>query len=491
MKPENSSKTTGDKNAGGSKTNTGEPFFKASAHNKALPEDLQQNLESSFQQDFSSVQIQKNSQQAKDMNALAFTQGEQIHFAPGQFNPNTESGKSLIGHEFTHIVQQRSGVVKPTGIMRKGIMVNEDSSLEQEADAMGKKAVTGEPISGYRSVGLGMRSAFSPAQPQMAVVQMAKQSSHYGDWYDDTYVLTSSGAKRRGVDMVLRFKPNANVNAELIGLTQSVQTIHDGNPFFPNSDSFYERRAISSTDAITNTRTGLTDEGTRIDRLKDRNNPIYGSRTATTGEGLQDTPMDNNSTSNPTRVGLGSRDSNANATYQLGFHYRNKSGLQKQDARLADGPSIGSVDVSKNSAQIFETAALALKGHDQGTYFGSVQWGWRTDASGNHTKIPFRVVSEGVPSSTFLKAAEKWNTSKSSSNAATLDLPLVDVKVISNVAGVQFGLGPVYTTLPFGTRVRALPTFVSMTETMIEVVDGPFIGETGVVNNSDLSDERS
>src|SRR5690606_27786827 len=76
-----------------------------------LPGKIQNNLAYAFGQDFSDVGIQKDSPMASHVNALAFTQGEQIHFAPGQFNPDTEKGKNLIGHEFAHIVQQRSGVV--------------------------------------------------------------------------------------------------------------------------------------------------------------------------------------------------------------------------------------------------------------------------------------------------------------------------------------------------------------------------------------------
>lgn len=164
---------------------------------------------------------------------------------------------------------------------------------------------------------------------------------------------------------------------------------------------------------------------------------------------------------------------------------------KKQDAILKDNPSIGSVDVSKSSAQIFETAALAIKGNQKGTYYGSVQWGWQTDAAGNHSKLPFNVISQGVPTSTFMKSAEIWNASKSASGEDTLDLPIVDVKVISNPAGVNIGLGPVYTNLPMGTRVVEMPGFPSMTETYIRVVDGPYTGETGKVNNSDYRDERN
>ena len=212
------------------------------------------------------------------------------------------------------------------------------------------------------------------------------KETHLGKFYDDTYALTSSGSRRRGVDMVLRFEPKSLVDAELIGLTQSVQTVHNGSHFYPNSDNFYDSRAIKSADAKNNPHTGMSDEGTRIDRVKSRNNPIYGSQSLTSTQGLEDTNLDNNTTSKATKVGLSRLDPNANATYQLGYNYKDSSNaLKNKAAILADGPSIGSVDVSKNSAQYFETTALAIKGNQQGTYYGSVQWGWETDNAGNHT----------------------------------------------------------------------------------------------------------
>ena len=56
--------------------------------------------------------------------------------------------------------------------------------------------------------------------------------------------------------------------------------------------------------------------------------------------------------------------------------------------------------------------ALAIKGAQAGTYYGSVRWGWRTDAAGAHTKVDLAKVTEGIPSSTFLKAGAIWNASK-------------------------------------------------------------------------------
>ncbi|MBC8756319.1 DUF4157 domain-containing protein [Kordia sp. YSTF-M3] len=115
-----------------------------------LPTKLQSNLETSLGQDFSNVAIHTNSQKAVQMNAHAYTQGEHVHFAPGEFNPSSSKGQNLIGHEFTHVAQQRAGVVKPTKVLQKGVAVNDYKSLEHEADTFGKKAAKGETISKYK-----------------------------------------------------------------------------------------------------------------------------------------------------------------------------------------------------------------------------------------------------------------------------------------------------------------------------------------------------
>jgi hypothetical protein len=438
----------------------GNPFFKPRSH--ALPHPLMQNMESSFGQDFSGVDVQSNSSRASGLSAKAFTEGESIHFAPGQFDPGTETGKNLIGHELAHVVQQRGGGVQSTGVEQSGVTFNNDQMLEQQANEWGGTAASGASVANANTHG--------NKQAKSGVVQFAKQPSHYGEWFDDTYSLTASG-QRRGVDMTLRFKPNANVNAELIGLTQTEQALHTGTPFYLNSDAFYKGRSIKAADAKTNATLSKTDEGTKIDRVKDYNNPIYPVQSLPSAK-LDDTNID---------AGWG----------QHGYHYTDpvSKTLKEQDAKLIDTPSIGSVDMSKDSSQIFETAAIATKGVQAGTFLGSVKWGWNTDAAGNHTKVDFKVVSEGVPSSTFLKAGEIWNATKSSTGADTVDLPLPDVKIISNAAGVDIQGGKIH--LGPGARVIDLGALVSMTHKMIRVVDGPFVNEVGWVPNADVSDERS
>ena len=95
-------------------------------------------METVLQADFSHVRVHPSSAKAPEVGALAYTQGSDIHFAPGQFSPQSSSGKSLLGHELTHVVQQQEGRVTPTTEVG-GMPVNDDPSLEQEADRMGNK----------------------------------------------------------------------------------------------------------------------------------------------------------------------------------------------------------------------------------------------------------------------------------------------------------------------------------------------------------------
>lgn len=105
-----------------------------------IPDNVKINMETATGHDFSNVQLHKNSSKAVDVGALSYAQGNDIHFAPGQFSPNTTAGKSLLGHELTHVAQQREGRVQPT-VEVSGMPVNDNPSLETEADTIGGNAL--------------------------------------------------------------------------------------------------------------------------------------------------------------------------------------------------------------------------------------------------------------------------------------------------------------------------------------------------------------
>lgn len=72
-------------------------------------------MESGFGNDFSGVRVHTGNeaqQMNKDLNAQAFTHGQDIYFDEGKYNPETTSGKHLLAHELTHTVQQTGSVQK-------------------------------------------------------------------------------------------------------------------------------------------------------------------------------------------------------------------------------------------------------------------------------------------------------------------------------------------------------------------------------------------
>lgn len=117
----------------------------AEPNQTGMPDGVKSQMESAFSTDFSQVKIHSSSSKATDVGALAYAQGTDIHFAPGQFKPNSSEGQRLLGHELTHVVQQSEGRVKPTTSVG-GMPVNDDRQLESEADTMGKIAAQTHPV---------------------------------------------------------------------------------------------------------------------------------------------------------------------------------------------------------------------------------------------------------------------------------------------------------------------------------------------------------
>ena len=104
-----------------------------------LPDDLKSGIEnlSGFAMD--DVRVHYNSDKPTQLHAHAYAQGTDIHIAPGQ--------EHHLPHEAWHVVQQKQGRVRPTLQMKSGVQVNDDAGLEQEADAMGAKALQTNPHS--------------------------------------------------------------------------------------------------------------------------------------------------------------------------------------------------------------------------------------------------------------------------------------------------------------------------------------------------------
>lgn len=97
-----------------------------------MPDQLKSGIEQLSGMSLDGVKVNYNSSKPSQLNAHAYAQGSDIHVAPGQ--------EKHLPHEAWHTVQQKQGRVKPT-MQMAGAAVNDDASLETEADVMGEKAL--------------------------------------------------------------------------------------------------------------------------------------------------------------------------------------------------------------------------------------------------------------------------------------------------------------------------------------------------------------
>jgi Domain of unknown function (DUF4157) len=97
-----------------------------------MPDQLKKGLEQLSGMDLSGARVHGNSSKPARINAVAYTQGQDIYMGPGQ--------EKHLPHEGWHAVQQMQGRVKPT-MQAQGISINDDAGLEREADVMGAKAL--------------------------------------------------------------------------------------------------------------------------------------------------------------------------------------------------------------------------------------------------------------------------------------------------------------------------------------------------------------
>jgi Domain of unknown function (DUF4157) len=504
-----------------------QPAPAPSGGGQALPGDVQAKMGSAFGADFSAVRIHEGAH-VSELGAAAYTQGAEVHFAPGQYQPGSQSGQELIGHELAHVVQQSQGRVSAT-TQAKGVDINDDSALEQEADAWGARAARGEAVGA--SNGQPIQAGHSAVQRK--VIQKKDVATHYGTFKTTNFTKVGT----RGVDCVLEFHPDADkIDATKIGLSQSVKITYTDGSHTGIDPTKEGRRAKSGAGA-----------DYVLDRISTKNHPIYGASDLGAGDGLEKTKQDNNPTGDPTKVATTA--SGANATYQLGYAYTESGAKKTKEAALHDAPQGG--------GNVFETVALGLEGRDQNKYFGSVKWGYELKSGGADVELKdIELASMGVPTQNYLAAAQLWNETKTrgtlevtadpakakkTSDMTDVDVakgtklkqtaevaiggkPYVQVATLDGSKGyyvrvvdlkdtgdggetvnvpipmvfVNPAVAVLYSDAEMKTKVKELPVNTRMQNTLctkygsygMKIVDGPDLGMTGYVDQTLIKEEK-
>ncbi|GEM_PF-5525958 len=348
----------------------------------ALQTDIRTKMESGFNANFSNVRIHTGPsaiQMSRDIGARAFTYGSDIYFNQSEYNPGSKRGQHLLAHELTHTIQQ-------------GAVSSSQSRAGSQSESLQRK----------------------PNGKAPKMIQMVPTA--YGDFdtikYND--ITTISSGHEVGVQMHLKFTPNSKVDSTSIGLTQIATGTHNGSLI---NSGIYGRRSATSGAGV----------GHFIDHLGGFPNPVYASE-ANPRAGASQQDLDGYDTKPITQMNAAQKALRESRTGVTGVDmqgfgkngHRYTSGGQvvgPVDAELFDAPMLpGS---GNSSEQVFETAAIALNGVQKGQYYGSVEWGWRRNATGTFTRLPLRVISEGVPSNNFMTAAVIWNNATENIGTAT------------------------------------------------------------------------
>ena len=110
-----------------------------------MPESVSTFFEPRFGHDFSQVRVHSGGaaeQSAREVNANAYTVGQNIVFGAGRFAPDTHEGRRLLAHELTHVVQQKVGDVSAIDISGVGKLGYHN---EIEADMVASDTMSGTP----------------------------------------------------------------------------------------------------------------------------------------------------------------------------------------------------------------------------------------------------------------------------------------------------------------------------------------------------------
>ena len=129
-------------------------------------------------EDFSDVRVHTDSaasESARAVNAHAYTVGSDIVFQSDRYAPESDTGRRMLAHELTHVVQQRSGPVDGSPI-GGGVRVSHPSdSYERAAEHSADRVMAGGPATPPApapAVPAVQRSALDASPPE-PIVQRA------------------------------------------------------------------------------------------------------------------------------------------------------------------------------------------------------------------------------------------------------------------------------------------------------------------------------
>ena len=172
-----------------------------------MPDALRARLEQHFGYSVRSLKLRESSD-VDSLGAKAYAKGDEIHFAPGEFRPNTRQGAKMIAHEVAHIKQQAEGGVGIGG-------VELDPTLEHSAD------LAGDAVTSANSMADAGMTGGLPAMPTMSFATAPAQG----------WGISILNRKKKGVHEQLTGEALKKARTYLTGKGEQTGDIGDDDSF--------------------------------------------------------------------------------------------------------------------------------------------------------------------------------------------------------------------------------------------------------------------
>jgi hypothetical protein len=317
-------------------------------------------MESRFGYDFSKVRVHTDVEAAaaaKQLNARAFTVGEDIFFGAHAFRPGTVEGNRLLMHELVHTVQRSPG---PHLSIQSGLDVSRSGDpAEIEADRIVNRLSNGMPAAAASPI---------PIAAARKLIARAPLTTDGGEFEVKNYKETDTDKdndtdKDVGAEIDIHFTPGVRIRSEKISFIQIIKPIENDKP------GLFENEKVRATPG-----------GWALDRLKGRRSPNYG----------ENNPVP------PSTTGL------AGGNTIFGKRSSNTSFIK---AFMHDAYN---VTRNKGKTSSADAKAFALN-VTNGKYLGGITWGFDAGTDGKVTKKKAEVFSMNNPSGEQTTALTKWN----------------------------------------------------------------------------------
>lgn len=220
-------------------------------NNTGLPDNLKIGIENLSGYSMDDVKVHYNSDKPAQLQALAYTQGMDIHVAPGQ--------EKHLPHEAWHVVQQKQGRVQPTMQLLE-VNVNADEGLEKEADAMGRKVMQNKIIpqivktkykkniknSIINSQGISRITQQNKLMPVQRIIALAPTAVNHAGILASGGVPMDMGVTQPVANEVV---PTYNININYNERNQNYEAavVINQQAFEGNSNAVYRQREIFPT----------------------------------------------------------------------------------------------------------------------------------------------------------------------------------------------------------------------------------------------------